>query len=189
MPMVSVNVAQLLQEPPGATRQFDFSDRIAAVADEVPLRGAVRGHARLTRTNDGILVHAEHVAPVTLECARCLNDVKTQVRGAIDEEFLPSVDLRTGVPVDLEGEEEQPRIDEHHEIDLDEVLRQNILTALPLQPLCEATCPGLCAHCGERLDQSHKQHPEGADDDVPVDPSSPFAQLAVLLDDADGQER
>jgi len=187
--MVSFNVAQLLQEPPGATRQFDFSDSIAAVAHDVPLRGAVRGHARLTRTSEGILVHSEHVAPVTLECARCLNDVHAQVRGVLDEEFLPSVDLRTGVPVDAEGEDDQSRIDEHHEVDLDEVLRQNILTALPLQPLCEAACPGLCAQCGERLDQSHKEHPEGFDDDIPVNPLSPFAQLAGLLDEADGQER
>jgi uncharacterized protein len=106
----------------------------------------VRGHARLTRTNDGILVHSEHVAPVTLECARCLNEVHTQVRGALDEEFVPTVDLRTGVPVDGSVEEDDlSRIDEHHEIDLDEVLRQNILTVLPFQPLCEATCPRTCA--------------------------------------------
>jgi len=176
--VVSVNVAQLLQEAPGAVREFDFSDRVAAVADELQLRGRIRGHARLMRTNEGILVHSDHVAPVVLECARCLDDVKLEVRGRFDEEFLPSIDLRTGVPVDVPGEDEQLRIDEHHEIDLDELLRQNILTNLPLQPLCEAACPGLCESCGQRLDSTHRGHGE---DEAPIDPASPFAQLATLL--------
>ena len=188
--MVSVNVAQLMQEPPGAVREFEFSDSLASVAHDVPLCGVVTGRARLMRTNDGILVHAEHVAPVQLECSRCLNEVHARVRGALDEEFLPSLDLRTGVPVDAPpGEEHQPRIDEHHEIDLDEVLRQNILTNLPLRPLCEATCPGLCAQCGERLDRTHAAHADTPDEEETVDQASPFAQLAVLLNDADGQER
>jgi DUF177 domain-containing protein len=188
--MVSVNVAQLLQESPGAIREFEFSDSLDSAAHDVPLRGPVTGRARLTRTNDGILVHAEHAAPVLLECARCLNEVHGRVRGSIDEEFLPSVDLRTGVPLAApSGEEDQPRIDQHHEIDLDEVLRQNILTNLPLQPLCEATCPGLCAQCGERLDRTHAAHADTPDEQETVDPASPFARLAVLLNDAEAQER
>jgi uncharacterized protein len=177
--MVSVNVAQLLQEPPGAVREFDFSDRVAAVADEVQLRGPIRGHARLMRTNDGILVSTRYAAPVSLECSRCLDDTRADIRGSIEEEFLPSVDLRTGVPIDLPLADEQLRIDEHHEIDLDEVLRQNILTNLPIQPLCDAACPGLCPTCGERLDAAHTAHAE----EPQVDPASPFAQLATLLND------
>jgi len=176
--VVSVNVAQLLQEAPGAVREFDFSDRVAAVSDELQLNGPIRGHVRLMRTSEGILVHSQHVAPVTLECARCLDDVRLQIRGSFDEEFLPSVDLRTGYPVELPVDDEQLRINEHHEIDLDELLRQNMLTNLPLQPLCEAACPGLCATCGERLDNAHREHGE---DTAPVDPASPFAQLATLL--------
>ncbi|HEY3059431.1 MAG TPA: DUF177 domain-containing protein [Chloroflexota bacterium] len=189
--MVSVNVAQLLQELPGAVREFDFADAVAAVAHDVALRGPVRGHARLTRTNEGILVHASHTAPVTLECSRCLNEVHATVKGTIDEEFLPSVDLRTGIPLSIEtpGDEEQPLIDAHHEIDLDEILRQNILTNLPLRPLCEASCPGLCPDCGERLDRTHRAHAGRVEDDAPVNPTSPFAQLASLLNDVDPQER
>jgi uncharacterized protein len=176
--VVSVNVAQLLQEPPGAVREFDYSDRVPAVADELRLEGPIRGHARLMRTSDGILVHSRHVAPVTLECSRCLEDVHLNLHGTFEEEFVPSVDLRTGYPLDLPRGDEQPRINEHHEIDLDELLRQTILTSLPLQPLCEAACPGLCARCGQRLDRTHTAH---TDDDAPIDPASPFARLAALL--------
>jgi uncharacterized protein len=138
----------------------------------------------LTRTDEGILVHSEHVAPVTLECARCLEEALADVEGALDEEFLPSTDIRTGLPAEVRvDDDDQPFIDEHHVIDLDEVLRQNILTNLPMHPLCSPACPGLCPTCGDRLGTQHRSHPERQDEEAPVDPASPFARLAVLLKD------
>jgi uncharacterized metal-binding protein YceD (DUF177 family) len=61
-------------------------------------------------------------------------------------------------------------------------LRQDILTNLPLQPLCEAACPGLCPRCGQRLDSHHARHasPE-EDEEAAANSASPFARLAVLL--------
>jgi uncharacterized protein len=184
--MVAVNVSQLLLEGPGAVREFDFAEPFPDPAGELHLRGPVTGHARLTRTSDGILAHATYAASVSLECARCLEEAVADVTGDLDEEFLPSTDIRTGLPVEVPGlPDDQPLINEHHEIDLDEILRQNILTSLPLQPLCEATCPGLCPTCGERLGSAtHPAHPDEAPDEgAPINPASPFARLAVLLRD------
>jgi uncharacterized protein len=183
--MVSVNVSQLLLGGPGLVREFDFAEPFPDPAGELHLRGPIRGHARLTRTSEGILVHSEYAVPVTLECARCLEESRVTVSGQLDEEFLPSTDIRTGLPAELPGVvDDQPLIDEHHEIDLDEVLRQNILTGLPLRPLCSAACPGLCPTCGVRLDSAHIPHP--AAEEAPaalLDPANPFAGLAVLLQD------
>jgi uncharacterized protein len=183
--VVSVNVAQLLLSPPGEVREFDFSEPFQDPSDDLHLCGPIAGHARLMRTSEGVLVTTKHSAPVALECARCLNDVQARIEGTLEEEFLPSFDIHTGLPTHTPGEDDQPRIDEHHEIDLDEVLRQNMLTNLPLQPLCEAACPGLCPTCGERLDARHATHPEGG---VP-DSDSPFARLAPLLNDLNAEER
>lgn len=189
VPMVSVNVSQLLLMGPGAVREFEFCEPFPDPAGELHLRGPIQGHARLTRTSEGILAHSEYHASVNLECARCLDDTVAEVSGELDEEFLPSTDIRTGLPMHVPAgvEDDQSFINQHHEIDLDEVLRQNILTSLPIQPLCEAACPGLCEVCGERLGSRHREHPETREE-APVDPASPFARLAVLLED-DNDER
>src|SRR5919201_4609852 len=159
--MGAVNVSQLLFEGPGAVREFDFSEPFPDPAGELHLCGPISGHARLTRTSEGILAHADYEASVTLECSRCLEEATAEVDGELDEEFLPSTDIRTGLPVEVPGaRDDQPLINEHHEIDLDEILRQNILTSLPLQPLCDAACPGRCPTCGERLGATHAAHPE-----------------------------
>ena len=180
--MVSVNVAQLLLAAPGTVRDFDFEERFPDPNNDLHLRGPLSGRARLTRTSEGILVHTEHSVPVTLECSRCLEPFSGIIEGALDEEYLPSTDVRTGAPVSVEGDEDEPRINEHHEIDLDESLRQDLLTNFPLRPLCDAACPGLCATCGERLDATHAHTEEFEPASQPaIDPASPFARLAVLL--------
>jgi uncharacterized protein len=185
--MVSVNVAQLLQHLPGTVREFEFDEPLPDPNDDLRLRGPVRGYARLTRTSRGILVHADHQAPVSLDCARCLNEVTLNLEGSLDEEFVPTTDVRTGAPAPDQPEEpDQPVIDERHELNLDEVLRQNILTNLPLQPLCDTVCPGLCATCGRRLDNQHTPHPVEPIAPPPTAEASPFARLAELLvDDAE----
>jgi uncharacterized protein len=181
--MVSVNVSQLLLAGLGTVREFDFAEPLPDPSGDLHLRGPISGHARLIRTPEGILVHSEHAAVVVLECARCLDDALMSVEGVFDEEFLPAIDIRTGLPIQIPGQDEQPLIDEHHELDLDETLRQSILTSLPLRPLCRATCPGLCTLCGARLDGPHQSHPEHLeyDDDASPTTASPFAGLAVLL--------
>jgi uncharacterized protein len=186
-PMVSVNVSQLLLFGPGTVREFDYSEPIPDLQGELHLHGPVTGHARLTRTSEGILVHSEHSSEVLLECARCLEDAPIEIQGEFDEEFLPSTDVRTGLPLHVPQVPDLLLVDEHHEINLDEVLRQNILTNLPLRALCDAACPGLCATCGQKLDSRHTAHPE-TEAEQPVDaPASPFARLAVLL--TNDQER
>ena len=181
--MVSVNVAQLLLASPGATRDFDFAEPLPDAFDELHLHGPVRGHAHLIRTSRGVLVHSEHVTQATLECARCLEAAQATIEGTLDEEFLATTDIRTGLPVDVGEplEADTPIIDEHHVIDLDEVLRQNILTNLPLAPLCEAVCPGLCETCGERLGPNHSAH--SGERAEAASTSNPFAARAGLIHD------
>ena len=67
MAMVSVNVSQLLLAGLGTVRELDFSETLADPSGELHLRGPISGHARLTRTPEGILVHSEHAGVVVLE--------------------------------------------------------------------------------------------------------------------------
>lgn len=93
---------------------------------------------------EGVLVSGTAAVTVTGECARCLDPIEWDQTVALTELFLHE----PGPP----GEEELPVLDGDL-LDLDPVVRDAVVLALPLAPLCRVDCPGLCVECGARLEQ------------------------------------
>jgi uncharacterized protein len=148
--MVAVNVAQLLKAPTGSVRDFDFDEPPPpAFAPDLVLGGPLRGHVRLMRTSAGILVSCDYHAEARAECARCLGEARVRLYGRVEDEAQPSVDLRTGEWIPDAVGEERLRVDERNVLDLDDLIRQDALLGVPLQPLCDAACRGLCPSCGQ----------------------------------------
>lgn len=137
-----VNVAQLLKESVGATRVADVHlDRLPL--DESTTATSVTVNVRLTRVAEGILADGCLACTVELECVRCLELYNASVEGEFEAEFRPSVDVRTGVPLHVPEHEDLFVIDNNHELNLDELLRQVTIVSLPIQPLCREDCPGI----------------------------------------------
>ncbi|MBA3449927.1 MAG: DUF177 domain-containing protein [Chloroflexia bacterium] len=165
----AVNVVGLLKSETGATRSFRLElDRF--VVDEETIARDIRGEVRLTRLRDGIMASVAAIGIVPSTCVRCLRDYDQPFTVSFDEEYQQTVDVRTGADLDGEAalDDLVSRIDENHELDLREPLRQEILVALPMRPDCGEDCPG-----PDVLEA-------GADDEV-VDER--LAALASLLGD------
>lgn len=109
------------------------------------------GQIEMIRTVDGILVRGELTTAVELQCDRCLEPFIQKVDFEIEEEFRPAIDMNTGAKISCD--EEEMRIDEHHILDLTELVRQNIFLALPMHPVCRLNCLGLCDQCGQNLNE------------------------------------
>lgn len=150
------NVAQLLQQPIGAARRYTIEDEGAITDPDLDLIGAIQGHVRLMRTQRGLLVSAALKGRVRQPCVRCLSDTSVDLEIEIEEEFVPSIDLRTGAHLtygpDDEIEDAQI-IDAKHALDLREVVRQELLLALPAHLLCSDKCAGICPTCGANLNE------------------------------------
>ena len=173
--MIAINVSQLLKQPPGTTRDFEFSDWLAELRPEFELASPVEGHARLLRTSRGIFVSSRYRTSVRQVCGRCLSGIIVEVRGSSEDEFLPTVDVFSGHALAEQPDSEELAIDQRHILSLSEVVRQDLLTRLPLQALCEPNCPGLCPECGRELRAG------GCACGPRADQSSPFARLAELF--------
>jgi DUF177 domain-containing protein len=180
--MIAINVSQLLKLPPGTSREFSFDEPLPEVEDELGLVGPVAGQAALLRTSRGIVVDCSYHTSAEQECSRCLDPCRVELEGSFAEEFQPRVDVLTGHALPEQPESDELAISERHILDLTELLRQDILTRLPLQPLCRPDCPGLCLECGREL-QDGSCSCQAADETA-----SPFARLAELMRrDATGQ--
>jgi len=179
--MISFNVAGLLHEPPGAVRDVRLRDHYVSLGPDLELAGPLDADLRLHRTNRGILARGRVTAPLRRTCARCTDAYVEEVSVPVDEEFLPTIDPESGAPVKAEAAEDATlqRINEHHEIDLDTVVHDELALTEPMHPLCRADCPGLCVECGARLDSGDHGHGQAE-----IDPR--LAGLAALLRDREG---
>jgi uncharacterized protein len=159
-------VSGLMADVPGTLRDYAVDAVDVDPGDGLVLAEPVSGTVRLTRTNRGLVVDARLRTVLAGECARCLRPLVTPVQVRIDEEVLPTVDIGSGLPVPLEegGDPETPRLTDHHELELRQLVAEAISLQEPIAPLCEPECPGLCAECGERLETGHG-HGDG-----PIDP-------------------
>jgi uncharacterized protein len=153
---LTFNVAQLLREPVGATRPGQVVADLGRLAPELAqvagvAEGVLSGSIRLMHTTGGVLVQGDLTGQATLPCARCLEPVVVPLNVALEEIFVSTIDLVTGQTVMPEEEDRALWIDEHHILDLTEVLRQDVLLAAPLHVLCRDECRGLCPICGQNL--------------------------------------
>ena len=180
-PVTAIHVAQLLQQPQGATRQVTFEEE-PRVLGEPSVVAPVRGEATLLRTGRGILANCRFETALAVECGRCLEPTVVPVSGRLQEEFIPSVDVRSGAPIENEPDAETFLIGDDHVLDLSEAIRQHVLMNAPLQPLCRPECRGLCPDCGVDLN-------ERACDCPPVEVGSPFDALRQLMIDGGDQAR
>jgi len=145
---MQINVAQLLKEGTGATRSYELEEGLALEdIGECQIRGVVE----LLRTKIGVLVRGTFATTCSLTCSRCLTTLEYPLHFSMTEEFLPTVDIKTGVVLDQSEDPCAFLVDDHHILDLGEAVRQYATLALPMKPLCKPDCAGLCPQCGANL--------------------------------------
>ena len=125
------------------TRTIPAPDSLRVELAGVPTGADVVLSVRLEAVSEGVLATGTATAPVVGECARCLEPLTSSVEVSFQE-------LYHYEPGPAEDDEDDLLLDGDL-LDLEPVLRDAVVLALPLSPLCTDDCPGLCAQCGVRL--------------------------------------
>jgi DUF177 domain-containing protein len=160
------SVSGLLGDSAGAVRDYAIHGVEIDGGEDFTLASPIDGRVHLGRTNRGLLVDADFTTTLATQCARCLRDVTVPLAFEIDDEALPAIDIHSGRALAISSEDEEAgviRLTDHHELDLEQPIREAILLALPIAPLDRDDCPGLCIVCGLPLDEGDHDHP---DDDI-----------------------
>jgi uncharacterized protein len=158
---------------PGSQREV--SRTVPAPADlgievlRVPEGAPVDLDLRTEAVMEGVLVTGTARVALEGECVRCLEPISDEIEVRFQELFVYD-DREVDPDEELEVSKLQADL-----VDLEPLLRDAVVLALPFQPLCQDDCPGLCAECGARLaDDPDHTHGE------PVDPR--WAALASLTE-------
>ena len=152
-----INVSQLLKSSVGTVKQILLSESLFNLTDD-ELVFPSSGTLQLTRTDRGIWVSGIISVFAKNECSRCLVHYNASSKLEIDDEFLPSIDVKTGAIIRYSTDELIPgtnSIDAQHILDLSETIRQYYLANMSIAPLCRINCKGLCTECGVDLNESN----------------------------------
>jgi DUF177 domain-containing protein len=133
----------------------------------VPEGAPMELELRLESVMEGALVTGTARARAEGECVRCLEPLELDVEAEFQELFAyPDADDRGRVitePGDDAEDDEDRYFLEDGLFDLEPLLRDAVVLALPMQPVCQEDCPGLCSECGVRLADDPDHHHDAVD--------------------------
>lgn len=111
----------------------------------------VKVNGRVARERVRVRIKGDLETRVAKPCDRCLTPQEMSVTVSFDELFVPlEIDLTRTSPV-LEAEDLVTSVMDGTTINLDEVVREQILLATQSRTLCRDDCRGLCLNCGANL--------------------------------------
>ena len=151
-----LNVGFIVHQEVGYKHEFSFDYEQIQIADDLDLRhfeGVVS------------IIQGNFSAESTLECVRCLNEFDRSLNWKLTELFAFN---KKSVS------ESNLILPEDAHIDLQPLIREYALLEVPIKPICKPNCKGLCAVCGEDLNQTDCGHKAIAEE-------SPFSALKDLL--------
>jgi uncharacterized protein len=136
-------------------RRFE-PDAFALKDEEFRIVGPVVLGADLRKDARKVRLVGRVGATLECDCSRCLEPFKVPVDAAFDVMFLPAESNVAAAPSrgDREEEEEVREDDlgvsfyKDETLDLGELMREQFFLVLPMKPLCQADCQGLCPVCG-----------------------------------------
>ncbi len=144
----------------------------------------VKGRLKFSNTSGHILIRGNIDTEIELECNRCAKAYARKIEMKVEEEIPLKGDHVDTDEWEMDGdlpEEQKEPIFEDNVLNLTELLRQNILVAVPIKQLCSDGCKGICPICGKDLAEG-----DCGCEEQPV--NSPFAKLQSLLDEEESDE-
>ena len=143
-----LNVGFLINKPVSYSRDFPFELQYTHLPPDLDLY-KVSGSAKITRTAQGLLVLVKLQASVSAECVRCLKPFHQPLNIEFTELYAFSKKSATDAEFVLP---------EDAQINLEPLTREYMLLDVPISPLCQPDCKGLCPICGDNLNETTCDH-------------------------------
>ncbi len=137
----------------GSVFRSAFDEYVASGSDDVSFEEPVVGTIEATRTATAVLVKGQIGTTTTLVCGRCLDPFRYRIEATFRDEFIlaaPEAVTNTS----SEGVEAAESLTPTGQLNFSALVREHLLLAVPMVPLCTPTCRGLCPQCGANWNQT-----------------------------------
>jgi len=134
-------------------RKGDFAhvyqpDELNPVDERVRLTGPASVKGKVRPSGNQVFVDGHIEARAQVECDRCLQPVEAPVSADFALEYITGTDYESSDVVELTEVEMLVSVFDGEAIDVDEIVKEQILLAVPTRMLCREDCKGICPECG-----------------------------------------
>ena len=143
------------------------AEELDLTEDDAVLPGPLAVSLDLTNIEGLVAVTGVLEGTIVRECVRCLKEYEDPLAFSVRAAFIPEtksaprypkrIDSRKARAKGLEAEPEEEPDDQYqyqgNYLELAPMLREHVILAAPMQPLCSDDCLGLCAQCGKNLNE------------------------------------
>jgi len=164
--LLKLNIGFIVHQAIGYSRDFSIEMPDLSLSTDLSVKN-LNGHTKVSRTTEGLLVQVEGEAGLDVQCVYCLKAITQPLH-------LDFVEMYT-FPSHADENTELILADDLH-IDLMPLIQEYLHLEIPISPVCEPDCKGLCSICGGNLNLSDCNHAE-------EDGDPRFSVLKGLLDD------
>lgn len=161
--MLLLNLARIRT----AQERFDFvypPETFVADRDTFTVTAPVQLGFDIYKDKDKYHLVGRVQTTLEMPCSRCLEPFTTLVDAAFDLRYTPRAEAVGGAEQEVQEDDFSAAFYEDEQIDLGQLMREQFYLAVPMKPLCQEECRGLCAQCGMNLNKGTCQCAPGWDD-------------------------
>lgn len=114
----------------------------------------LQSEAEIRRVNQSVLIKGGVQTILRLQCVRCLKEFSYPLASGYELTLHPFSGGKLEEELDLSMQEVETNFLRGDEIHLSEIACEQVFLEIPVQPLCQEGCKGLCPHCGSDLNLS-----------------------------------
>src|SRR4030095_825858 len=130
-------------------------DELDLMDDRLRLEQPASVTGRIRTSGSEVRVSGKVDARVEVGCDRCLKALEVPVSAKFALEYITGQEYESTHVAELSTEEMAVSVFDGETIDVDEIVREQILLALPDRALCNDDCKGICSNCGTDLNSGN----------------------------------
>lgn len=123
-------------------------DDLNPVDERVRLTSAANVNGNVRRAGNEVFVNGHVEVRAQVECDRCLKPIELPVSADFALEYITGADYESSSVAALNEEQMSVSVFDGKSIDVDEIVKEQILLAVPARTLCREDCKGICPECG-----------------------------------------
>lgn len=141
----------VVSEIPEEGLEYDLSEWIKA--KDIVFLNPVRGYLKVLKTGSDVVIQGSIKTSINLQCSRCTEPFEYVISTILNTTFYPAKTLTRDEHYELHDDELETEFYSNDVIDIYDFITQEVVLNIPMKPLCNDMCKGICPHCGTELNK------------------------------------